>query len=279
VKKTTIPDDLQRIGFETIDPSRKFLSLSVCSSGMEGSGKTRWACLAPEPVAIISFDPGTERVVKRLRKEGREIYGSFVEIPTPGTNKERNKQVYGPIWDKLETQLLGLADSKSMSGGTVVVDTATEMRELARLAILGALKQVGQFSYGDVNDRMRPLCKRIILRGDLNSVWIHKVGKVYVKGADGNSHWNGKFERRGFDDIRYLTDVIVEHEFDQRKGKGGVFKVKVVTNKEYMALSGETRVSEANMEGDEVGDPLDDPASFASIAMDTFPESEEGDWA
>jgi hypothetical protein len=274
----SVPTDLARLGFAAGRTSREHISLSVCSCGQEGTGKTEWACRGPQPVTLITFDPGTERIVTKLRKEGIEIYESIVEIPKPkslrgvkGKDKERaeaaNKKLFSPIWDGVLEQLWGVEKCPSMSGGTLVCDTATELRELARLAILGGLTNIGSFSYGDVNDVLRPVMKALVNRTDLHSVWIHKMGKKYAKKpGEKESSWTGEWERRGFDDIRYFCDLVSEHRFDKGKpaqGKNGFderFGLRVDVNKEWMEMSGRTLWGEG--------------ATFEEVLYETFGEEE-----
>jgi hypothetical protein len=199
-------------------------SLSVCSSGKEKRGKTFWALSAPGPVAVIASDPGTESAVRQWQRAGKDISCFFHVLPGTGQKIE----VYEAAWAKVAAAFDEAIQSPSIR--TIVIDTATEIWELLRLARFGRLTQVMPHHYGPVNAEFRSLFHRVAGRGK-NSIWIHKVKKEYATNKEGKDSWTGRWERSGFGGFEYLVDLVVEHDLLVSDDGPPEFAVRVIDSR------------------------------------------------
>lgn len=229
-------------------------TLSVCSFGHEKRGKTYWALSAPGPIAIISSDAGTEATVRVWQRAGKDILLFRHIVPPAGQRIE----TYEEAWDKVSQALYEAMESSYFR--TIVIDTATEVWELLRLARFGRLTQVLPHHYGPVNAEFRSLINKTIASGK-NSVWIHKVRKVYKTNKAGVDSWTGEWERSGFADFGYIIDLIIRHDIVE-----GEFAVEVIDSRYRTA-----HVNGRQYRGTE--------ALFPALAMELRPETSWEDWS
>lgn len=229
------------------------------TQGPEKCGKTDWALRhAPGPIAVASTDTGTKDLVdKHIAESGKEIYLWQGKVPPSGLSDT----VYKKAWQEFLEQHEAVLGTKAIR--TYVWDTATEVWDLARLAAFGKLTQVKPHHYVALNAEFRDLIKTMYgSRPDLNFVAVHKIKKQYVQKGDKDA-WNGKYERSGFDDFRYLVDVCLEHYYDQG------FGIRVMPNNGVGARQSADLV-DLELEGDD--------CSFFYLAMNLFPEVEPEHW-
>ena len=112
---------------------------------------------------------------------------------------------YAPLWLDLKAKLTA---AWGLSGGTVVMDTASEAHELSRLAAFGKLTQVMPHHYGPVNAEWRELI-RLAYDSDMNTILIHKMKPKYV-----NDVRTKEYEIKGFSETGYLVqaNLITDRE-------------------------------------------------------------------
>lgn len=228
--------------------------LSVCSYGHEKRGKTYWALSAPGPVAVISSDAGTEATVRLWERAGKDVLLFRHIVPPSGQSID----AYEKAWDKVSQALYEAMDSDYFR--TIVIDTATEMWELLRLARFGRLSQVMPHHYGPVNAEFRSLINKAVNSGK-NTVWIHKVRKVYKTNKNGVDSWTGEWERSGFSDFGYIIDLVIENDIAE-----GEFAVRV----------SDSRYRTAHVNGREYRGFL---GLFPSLALELRPETSWEDWS
>ena len=84
---------------------------------------------------------------------------------------------------------------------TIIIDTATELWELMRLARFGKLSQVQPHHYGPVNAEFRDILRKAY-DTDKNLILVHKQKPEYI-----NDKRTGGVERAGFGDIPYIVQV------------------------------------------------------------------------
>lgn len=222
--------------------------LIICVQGLEKTGKSHWALTAPDPIAYMSLDIGTEGVVNKFLNgthAEKEIYLStyryFVKRNSKGevdTNSTANhaEREWGKFVTDFETAL-------NMGVRTLIVDTASEMWDLLRLSSFGKLDQVPSFMYGPVNGTFRELVRKAYDQ-DTNLILIHKYKKQY-KGSE----WSGKYERAGFGDIGFLSQVVVEcsrKPINKHDGGGVEFITKIVDCRQNATIIGEEYEDELN---------------------------------
>lgn len=252
--------DMATAGFTVPDDSAAF-SLSVCSTGMEKKGKTHFAFTAPKPLVCIASDTGTAAVARQFKTQDKRI--ASLEYRVPPTGQARAE--YEKEWLKMEKSLNAVLLNKNIR--SLVCDTWTEMWEMLRLARFGKLTQVMPMQYGPVNNEMRDIVKSLVDRPDLNVVFIHKMKKEYKTNKAGIDAWSGKWERAGFNDMGYLSDIVIQHFFDpgDEDGNGREFGVKVL----------DSRYNTANIVGNEYRGDL---CNFAMLASDCFPTTDLSYW-
>jgi hypothetical protein len=186
----TIPSRLKGLGFEDA-PDGITQRLVASISGLEKQGKTHFALTAPDPIAIFNLDIGMEGVANKFRAQGKEIAVYDTIIPVAD---EAEKE-----WEKLEKAYWAVLKDKWVR--TVVLDTATEIWELLRLARFGKLTQVMPYHYGPVNAEYRKLIKAAY-DTDKNLILLHKMKPKYV-----NDKRTAEYERAGFGDTGFLVQV------------------------------------------------------------------------
>lgn len=169
--------------------------LITCLSGREKTGKTHFALTAPGPIFFINIDIGTEGVVGKFQDQGKQILMYDVRVPKTAT-----KEIYVPMWENLKTVFQKVYTAHS---GSVVVDTDTEVYELARLAKFGKLSQVMPQNYTEVNNEYREVL-RLAYDSPMNSIFIHKMKPKYINNARTND-----YEPSGFGDMEYNSQINV----------------------------------------------------------------------
>ena len=253
--------ELIQTGFREVDPNLAY-RLVACTVAAEKSGKTHWALTAPGPIAAISTDTGTEEIARKFLGPKRILIAPFQSTKelVEGDNKAEQKKQWGLMKDAFKR----IVENPKIR--TMVVDTATEMWELCRLAAFGKLSQVMPQHYVEVNSEFTAMVKMAYQRTDLNVIFIHKQKKQYKATSTGKDAWSGRWERAGFGDLPYLVDINLQHYFTRNRvdSEGnplpGEFGIEVV----------DSRIEMVNA----VGTKLDgDLCTFAFLAEMLFPDT------
>jgi len=176
----------------------------ICSvGGKEKSGKTNFSLTAPDPIAILSTDIGTEGVVNKFKAAGKDIW--IYEIEMPEKYEEAVK-----IWDgdgsssypgiqKTYKKLIKIPEIR-----TIIFDTSTEMWELLRIRRFGRLEKVMPFQYGPVNAEFHRMLRQPY-KGQKNLILLHKVKPVYI-----NDVRTSDYENAGFGYTPNIVQVNLE---------------------------------------------------------------------
>jgi hypothetical protein len=261
-------------------------AILVTSQANEKRGKTHFAFSAPGPIMAISSDTGTEEIAAKFVREGKQIKIMFCRSPKTLKDRQDATEEFDRIrrgWD----MVLEGKDTR-----TLVVDTHTEFWQTLRLAKFGKLDQIPPKKYDEVNKEMRDMVKAIKQRRDLNAVFIHKYKKEYAQtkkadGTPGMDSWTGGYERAGFGDMGFLSDVVVENNFvvpaepGKRRvippvGGGGIFDDEYqIGEKDFYLRVVDTRFDMINNIGLILGG---DYCSFPYLAMSLVPEADPGLW-
>lgn len=281
--KDLLSADMARAGF-SVDAKPETPRLVISTAAREKEGKTHFALTMPDHMAVIATDTGTVEQVNRARARGKHI--ALCELVADGIKSKTDAETE---WNKVVAALDAVLANRSIR--SLVIDTATELWEILRLARFGKLTQVMPHHYGPVNDEFRKLVKKCMARPWLNQNWIHKVKKEY-KGASAGSEkevWTGKYERAGFGDMGYLVDLELVNYFDIRKvddegiaDKRGekiqrVFGVRVAAvgatrhNPELAGESFETILGHNPMQ-------LPDMCDFTTLARMCWPQTKDAYW-
>lgn len=208
-------------GFETYTPQAMTRIMAI-NSGQEKNGKTEWAFSAPAPLAVISFDPGTLRIVNKHAQQGRRIIPCWMRVDRKDLMSDHQKN-----WDTVQRAVDAVLSDTSIR--SLVIDTGTEMWDLLRLKMFGKLEQVMPHKYVEANAEMRRFIKGIYdSRLDLITVFPHKVKKEYKSDKKGDKDiWTGGYEFAGWNDFPFHADLIIRNFRDDTAEDGEPFKVLI----------------------------------------------------
>lgn len=248
--------ELAALGF-TVPDTEAHYRMIVSSSARDKHGKTDWALrTAPQPIAMIDTDIGTEGILEREPFKSKRIIQKTFNLRARKklAGEAITKSEIQDEWDQVSQCIRTLVNTPFIR--TLVVDTATEVWEIARLAYLGQLTQVMPHQYTEVNKVMRELVQLVYGRKDLNAIFIHKQKKEYV-----NDKFRGDYQLSGFSDMPFLVQVNIEHLRDDDTGQFGIKVLncrqnKDMNNEELWGLS----------------------ASFRALGKAVFPDSKSEDW-
>ena len=270
-----ISTSLASLGFGEVSlESRQ--ALLVCSQALEKKGKTHFALTAPDPIALISTDTGSEETAAKFKAAGKRIH---LLKSTPAKELGNHENAVRE-WDKLLKAWMGVVADKSIR--TLIVDTHTEYWQTMRLARFGKLEQVPPKKYDEVNKDMRDLVKMVKARGDLNAIFIHKYKKTYVgskkpDGSPGMDSWNGEYERAGFGDMGFLCDVVVENNFSppDEPGKRALRRPEGVEALDFYFKVVDTRYEMQDLIGQCFAGPN---CTFLDLVMAALPNADHSLW-
>lgn len=250
--------ELARLGFEELDATPHFRMI-LSTSAKEKMGKTHFSlATAPDPIALVNLDLGTEGVVEKF--PGRRILETKIT-----TRQERllNGDNYTQDdaeadWTRLVSILRGIVKCKTIR--TLVCDTGTEAWEICRLADHGKLKEVMPHEYAATNAKFRGAVSLPYQRNDLNAIYTHKVKKEY-KGKN----WSGQYERQGFNDMPFVVQTNLEHfRVDEDEDEAQPFGIRIIDSRQNPDAAGEELIGPA--------------CTFAMLGRLIHPNSKKSDW-
>ena len=191
--------------------------------GLEKSCKTTLGLTWPKPLKHFDFDLGYERASHRFK--GQDIASSKHITPI-----QLGARLYGckELWYKFITDYNKTLEDKSTA--TVMVDTATQLWEVCRMAYLQE-KQENQapnerlrqslipVEYAEPNARMKSIIQAA-RQHDKHLVLIHYARDEYITRQDPDTGQlkdvrSGKLEIDGFKWTEGLVDLVV-HTYIQR---------------------------------------------------------------
>jgi hypothetical protein len=187
--------ELKTMGFSD-DVAERPRRLVASVNGQPKTGKTHFSLTAPDPIFFINIDIGTEGVVDKFQAQGKSIYLYDVRVP-----RTASKDIYVPMWENLKKIFEKVF---KVGKGSVVVDTDSEVYELARLAKFGKLTQVMPQHYTEVNNEYREIL-RLAYDSPMNALFIHKMKPKYIQNARTN-----EYEPSGMGDMEYNVQVNIE---------------------------------------------------------------------
>lgn len=233
----------------------------IASHAHDKCGKTHWAASAKGPVCFFNLDQGDEGVVDKLASLGKDIVIKTIKFPKPkmGEKAEERVKRYEPIYDDFRDSWYKACESKLFN--TVVTDTHSHVNELLRLARFGKLEQVVPEAYGPVNAEFEELSNYPKQFPGLNAIYIHKLGKKYVKApGQKRGEWDGTYERKGYSGMNYVAQVNLEHY----RTEGGGFGIRIVNNR-----------FQSSLDGMELEDEM---CTFQFLMTQLFPDTVEEEW-
>ncbi len=243
-------------GFTKVEAKKPISRIIAGIDGLEKQGKTHFALTAPAPVVFFDIDIGAEDVIDKFAIS-KEIQRAIFQLPVIiGVNKEvKEKKTIDEceaLWEEFKRLFVTALKSKAR---TIVIDTATEAWELARLAKLGRLAQVMPHQYTAVNSEYRDLI-RAAYAYDKNILLLHKLKPKYM-----NDKRTNKYERAGFSETGFLVQTNLEVYRDEEDGEFSVFI------RDYRL--------DPNMAGETLSGPM---CSFPFLASTLLPDTSPEDW-
>ena len=187
---------MQKAGFTDAKKIGVKPRLIVSVSGHEKQGKSHFAMTAPGPIAYFNADIGMEGGVGKFTDDKEIHVLEVARVENEETDAEDE-------WDRFEKAYKAMLRSNYIR--TMVMDTATEIWELLRMARFGRLTQVMPYQYGPVNAEYRALIREAF-NWDKNLVLLHKMKEVY-SGNGPKAAPTGEWTRSGFKDTGYLVQV------------------------------------------------------------------------
>ena len=166
-------------------------------AGLDKSGKTHQALSAPGPVYVFNFDMGLGGVADKFLAQGKQIYESRYQY---SVNTDTG---WLDLWLRFKREFAEVLQALRNGPGTIVVDAATEVRELARLAFHGKVSGIRPRSMGpmnaDMNEVFRPAVHPEVA---CNVIFIQKMGPKWVNDAR-----TEEYEVKGWEEFIYLAQA------------------------------------------------------------------------
>lgn len=216
-------------GFSPMGDIRPRTRLVAVSFGETSSGKTHWSiCTAPEPVFHLILDRNADEIRKKItRLNGREIYPSLVAY-TPNLGEAEAKKAWKTLTDSIDAVL-------AVNQGTLVIDTASEVDSLLRLATYGRLEKVMPFAYSDRNKMWKALFSQFY-DSSMSVILIHKMKPKWI-----NNQKTAEYEIAGWADVsdggvEFEAQMVTQHRWDSRTRQ---FMVRVLKQNMFPDLMGE----------------------------------------
>jgi hypothetical protein len=214
---------LSSLGFD-VEKGRKstvntYKRLIIAVRAMEKCGKTRFGLTAPKPIMYLNFDrmieevvlaelginPDTDLFIKKIRVDS--------ELP-----QDKHKEQWREVQEAI---LWALRESEGIR--SIVVDTESEMWELARMSEFGKLTQVMPYLYTQLNSGYKFLLDQCD-KHNVNVIFLQKLKKQYK-----NDTWAGGYEPAGFGKLKDIAQVNAEM-YMVEDGEDEVFTLEILNN-------------------------------------------------
>ena len=168
----------------------------------------------------------------------KEIYPIALDIPATSSDDDiqkikENKEKAGEVWDKF-TKAYNVA---LVEARTIIIDTASELWELMRLARFGRSSQV-QHLYTPVNAEFKGLfhdAKRAI---GTNVIFLHRYKGEYI-----NDKFTGRYIPACFGSTHYEVQIVAHmRRVDPEEGEdgGSQFNIWIEDCKQNAGIIGQT---------------------------------------
>lgn len=212
------------------------LMASVC--GLDGSGKTDFACGMPGHIAFFSIDPNSRETAEQAQTErGAQI--EFHEFSLPGIAFGGRDEVQDDairVWDAFIDAVAPLVRRERKRGhpDSIAIDTGTEFFELLLLADHGKSVQILPELRTKTNARWKSLLRGLKDSGCHVAV-LHRLRQKYetqtVRGPKGTVEERvpvpGVYERQGFNQTGFSVNVEVFLSFDAERAEGDQYGMTI----------------------------------------------------
>jgi len=190
------------------EPNKKVLNRMICSVvGRDKKGKTHYSLTAPAPIAFFNLNTGLEGVVQKFEKE---IWEFRLELPKELGSAESDKDAKRAA--AIDMKNLAMMEVEKFLKGwktallnaqvkTIVIDTASELWALYRLAEFGKSTQVPPHLYNYLNAKFKREINKIYATNK-NLILLHQMKEEYIENAP-----TGKYIREGFKEIGHMVQT------------------------------------------------------------------------
>lgn len=199
------------------DPHRYDLALSVF--GTRKCGKSTFVVgnkaagipSCPQPIYIINLDNSIRELIDKVDEASKAGIYVTTLVPNKPAPLMSDRDWKGLV-DKAEQSILYAAQITMAEGGTLVIDTATQMWEYIRMAELAPIqrkreaegKRLYQYDYGIANTRMRNLLYMMKPAGNL--VLLHHAQEQF----DSNGNSLHTYTYKGFGEVDQIVQTEVQ---------------------------------------------------------------------
>jgi hypothetical protein len=221
---TTLQSKLENLKQEgwarAATPPRRLI---CCIEGWDKTGKTHLTMSAPEPILYIAADNGVEGVVHKCTKE----YQIF-DVHPPARLGDIGDLIakFKPIWEAIKKQI---SNAYEIGEGTLVIDSFTEIYDIARLAQFGKVAQVQPHEYQYVYAELRELI-RMASASTMNTIFVNKMERDFNTGEPKPKGWSA---------LSYEVQAVIRTQRDDSDA-GPVFSAKVMTCRQNAQAMGKT---------------------------------------
>ena len=289
-KKQMNRADVKKAGFEAISRSQRRLICNLQST-RKSVGKTRFAFTAPKPIGYISVEIGGEEgAADEFIPAGAEsfdgiqiarIHMGAPEYPDPANFNTSTKDgakdydaavsaavqnvaepAYASFFAAYETSLANMR--------TTVIDTGTDLYQLARLANFGRLEKIPQLAYAQVKREFAKMVDDAFQVPGHNLIWIHHLKEKGEVTAAGKWQQNGEYGLDGCSTVLDKVQANIEFwredltEDDPETGMRVRFNCSIVDSRHSPLAMGKQFQT------------LD--ISFADVAMTILSGTKREDW-
>lgn len=217
------PSDLSRLFTPAATiVAKEVPRLCISLEALDKRGKTHYALFtAPDPICLVTNDPGTLRVLKKAVTAGRKIpHVLELDYKAPDPSITKSSQVDQQEWGEWKKSWAGFkvvmaALVKDRTVRTLVWDTASDIWTLAMLSHFGKTQKIAQNLRTECNaDYSKVFLDLYKGRPDLNMILIHKLKKEYKPNSKGENDWTGKYESSGFNQSAFQVDMTIRADWD-----------------------------------------------------------------
>jgi hypothetical protein len=241
-------DQFKKMGFTAAKDMKTKPRIILSISALEKCGKTHFGLSAPGPIAMFNTDTGEEGVIEKFPNKNIQIMSiDRVDENSADQAPKEFKRFKEAYMDVL----------RGNYARTILIDTATEIWEILRMARFGKLTQVMPYQYGPVNAEYRALI-RDAYNYDKNVILLHKMKAQYI-----NDKRTGEYERAGFSDTGFLVQVNAQM-YRYAPEDGGDFAMFIRDCRQTPEIAGEELVG-----------PL---CSFPFLASMVIPSVDPSEW-
>ena len=263
---------MQVEGFTTSIRKTVDLSLVIGLYGPQGSGKTRFAATAPDPIGVIPLDRKSRYTVAKTMEEFHKVVvmpeQDFIRHENPMRlavmGIEQAKAYYSDHVKRVFEAAYKIFNSRDIMTG--VIDTNTQLFEDILFKHYGRNQRIMPRDRGPANQDMIDFINAM---SGKHLILIHKAVEVWTGDGD-NAKPSGKFRAAGFPHLGFHCSVVAEMKknvlYNSENGSGGGKSWK---------WSMDVTDCQANpeLEGPQGKDLLtDSEITFDNLAMNVYPD-------